>query len=98
MKPTEQNPLIADLLKLNKSEKMYSEETVINIIKQVLKMQSLKDGAGQKAECYPPEFVAFIAEDCVYEEGKWTYYSFGLNKDFNTLPGLFKFWQETINK
>ena len=41
MKPTEQKLLILDLLKLNKSEKMYSEETVINIIKQVLKKDQL---------------------------------------------------------
>ena len=87
MKPTEQELLIADLLKLNKSEKMYSEETVINIIKQVLKMQSpnLVSESGQKTECYPPEFVEWIRK---------------LTAPMNFMSNyhLFKFWQETINK
>jgi hypothetical protein len=33
---------ILDLLKLNKSERVYSEETVINIIKQVLKLNAFQ--------------------------------------------------------
>lgn len=40
MEKSEEKLFILDLLKLNTSEKMYSEKTVINIIKQVLKMKS----------------------------------------------------------
>jgi hypothetical protein len=42
MEASEEKLFILDLLKLNKSERMYSEETVINIIKQVLKLNAFQ--------------------------------------------------------
>lgn len=50
MTPSEEKLFILDLLKLNSSERMYSEESVINIIKQVLKMSKPKEQEKQTAE------------------------------------------------
>jgi len=48
---SEQKLFILDLLKLNKSERMYSEETVINIIKQVLKFTQPKPTDEEIEKC-----------------------------------------------
>lgn len=42
---------VLDLLKLNKSERMYSEETVINIIKQVIQFKKQPEGYMNILEC-----------------------------------------------
>lgn len=85
MTPSEEKLFILDLLKLNSSERMYSEETVINIIKQVLKMNKpVEQDTEIDVPKYPTSYRDFTMTEKIDQESIKDTYKNLLNQESNT--------------